>query len=95
MRANFWSGSWLRGGSAVQDVVPILFTFACHSVITVATALSNYRWVRDIQAGILTRALAEYLKLWDMITDIQLAASQSDEAGLGCTKAGIFSVKSA
>lgn len=51
-RAKFWVDSWLPGGRTIQDVVPILFSFIRNSGITVATALFNNRWVRDIQGGI-------------------------------------------
>ena len=83
--SNLWSGT----------IVPILFTFVRDSGITVATALSNHRWVRDIQGGISTQAMAEYLKLWDMVADTQLAPGQADAAVWRCTKDGVFSVKSA
>jgi hypothetical protein len=76
-------------------MMPILFTFVRDSGIMVANAMSNHRWVRDIQGGISPQAMVEYLKLWDMVADTQLSPGQIDAAIWRCTKDGEFSVKSA
>jgi hypothetical protein len=77
----------------VHEVTPILFSFVRNSSITVATALYNNRWVRDMQGGLSTQALAEYLKLWDMVAEVELSMNQIDKAVWRCTADGTFSIK--
>jgi hypothetical protein len=59
--------------------MPALFSYVKKSEITVAEALSNRRWVRDITGGLSTPALAQYLQLWDLTGTISLTAGQADK----------------
>jgi hypothetical protein len=93
--AKFWTDAWLPGGKAVQELVPILFSFVRSSDITVAAALHNHRWVRDISGGLSTPAIAQYLHLWDVVEQVALNAGQPDEAIWRCSSNGDFSVSSA
>lgn len=72
--AKFWCDAWLPGGKTVLELVPILFSFVCASNITVAAALHNRRWVRDISGGLSSPAIAQYLHLWDMVEGVVLSS---------------------
>jgi hypothetical protein len=56
-RANFWSDGCLPGGLSVQDMFSALYSYACKSEISVATAIQNRRWVRDITGGLSVQVL--------------------------------------
>jgi hypothetical protein len=79
-RARFWTGGWLPDGRSVQESLPILFSFARDSGVSVAVALENRRWVRDIVGGLSTRAISQYLRLWELAENVKLEAGQSDQA---------------
>jgi hypothetical protein len=79
----------------VQEVAPTLFSFVRASEVTVASAIPNHRWARDIRGGLSTRALSKYLFLWDMIRNIELSPGQADQAVWRRTEDGVFSVQSA
>jgi hypothetical protein len=59
--AKFWTDNWLPGGISVQTMVPSLCSFVKNSGITVAAALENHRWIRDICGGLSAQAMAQYL----------------------------------
>jgi hypothetical protein len=94
-RAKFWSDGWLPGGRTVQDTVPILFSFVRHSGISVATAIQNHQWVKDIAWGLSFRAMAQYLQLWDLVDEVILSEGQPDVAIWRDSANGTFSVSSA
>ncbi|KAI5015427.1 hypothetical protein ZWY2020_056817 [Hordeum vulgare] len=77
-RALFWHDCWLPGGLSVPEAAPALASFARLSSITVGQALANNRWVRDIRGGLSVPALAQYLRLWDMVAATSLAPGQQD-----------------
>ncbi|PNT70867.1 hypothetical protein BRADI_2g19285v3 [Brachypodium distachyon] len=90
-RAKFWSDNWLPGGRAVQDWAPSLFSFVRDSSMSVAVAFPTNRSVRDIRGGLSTQALADYLKLWDLVFGIALIAHQPDQACWRFSSSGTFS----
>jgi hypothetical protein len=79
-RARFWTGGWLPDGRSMLESLPILFSFARDSGVSVAVALENRRWVRDIVRGLSTRAISQYLRLWELAENVKLEAGQSDQA---------------
>ena len=83
--ALFWSDRWLQG-SSFQDLAPCL----CNAVSarvraqrTVAQALSNRQWIKDITRALTVQVLVEYLQTWDRMQLIQLSANQIECAGSG------------
>jgi hypothetical protein len=94
-RAKFWTDAWLPGGRSVQLQLPAHFSYVRDSKISVAMALENRRWVRDIKGGLSSQAIAQYLHLWDIVEDTNLTVGKVDEAVWRHTANGVFSVKSA
>jgi hypothetical protein len=78
-RAKFWTDNWVPGGRSVQDTWPIL-SFVRNSGISVAAALENRRWVRDISGGLSVQAMGQYLQLWDLTNSTVPHAEQRYEA---------------
>jgi hypothetical protein len=70
--ARFWTDNWLPEGRSVRDTVPVLFSFVQDSKISVAAAFDRHRWVRDIRGGLSLQAMAQYLRLWDLVQPIIL-----------------------
>lgn len=62
--------------------------------MSVGVALRTNRSVRDIRGGLSTQALADYLKLWDLVSKIALIAHQPDQACWRFSSSGTFSVSS-
>lgn len=79
----------------ILDTYPILATFIRDSRLSVADAIHNRRWVRDVQGGLSTAALAQYLRLWDLLLNIQLQPGEEDRLIWQHTKDGNYSTSSA
>lgn len=75
-RTSFWTANWLGGGSIAWRW-PVLSTYLGRSRLTVAQALTNQRWVRDLQGSLSNQALAQYFQLWSEIQMVQL--NQEDD----------------
>jgi hypothetical protein len=91
----FWLDKWLNG-KAIFEIAPdvvCLVDSRVSSTRTVAQAMDNWRWVRDIGSHLSLVGLQLYLKLWDVIGEVTL----SQEAGRLVwrhTASGQFSSKS-
>jgi hypothetical protein len=65
----FWQDQWLHG-QLVVDVAPRLFAAVPKKRInkcTVFEALTENRWISDIQGAITVGAIVDFLHLWDII----------------------------
>ena len=71
--ALFWSDRWINGIS-LQDMAPCLCNVVSTRVraqCTVAQALTNNQWIRDISGALTVQVLIEYLQVWDQMQLIQ------------------------
>ena len=83
--ALFWSDRWLQGVS-LQELAPCLCRAVpsrVRALRTVAQALSNWQWIKDITRALTVQVLVEYLQTWDRMQLIQLSANQIECAGSG------------
>lgn len=86
---DFWRANWLpRGCISVSS--PLLFTHLGRTKLTVAEALSQNRWVRDIRGSLSALALSEYFRLWDEIQEVQLQEDAQDSISWKLTPNGVF-----
>nr|ABA97942.1 retrotransposon protein, putative, LINE subclass [Oryza sativa Japonica Group] len=72
----FWEDNWLEG-SSIRSLAPAVYAAVpsrLRNRRTVAEALHDRRWVRDIAAALGIQAILEYLKLWEILRAIQLTA---------------------
>jgi len=75
--ALFWSDRWLQGAS-LQELAPCLCKAVSSRVRaqrTVAQALSNRQWIKDISRALTVQVLFEYLQTWDRMQLIHLNAN--------------------
>jgi hypothetical protein len=92
----FWTDRWLHGCS-IENLAPTVF--ACvppriRKTRTVAEALNNGEWPRDIQGGLSWVGIGEYLQLWDYLIEIALT-DQEDRHIWRLDASGCYSSKSA
>ena len=74
-RTLFWLDSWIKGVS-VSSIAPNLLQIISKRITkkrTVAEALNQRRWVRDIRGGLSVLILRDYIKLWQAISGFQLS----------------------
>ena len=72
--ALFWSDRWLQGASLL-DLAPCLCNAVSERVrakCTVAQALHNKQWIKDITGSLTVQVLLEYLQIWEQMQHIQL-----------------------
>ncbi|CAL4948729.1 unnamed protein product [Urochloa decumbens] len=96
-RTLFWTDKWIDGES-ICDLVPTLVARVgtrTKKSRTVAQALTQDRWVRDITGGLSVLAVVEYLHLWPVITAVHLTPGVEDAMRWRWTSSGQFSASSA
>lgn len=95
-QALFWEDKWIQEES-IRDIAPCLYQIippSTRSSQTVREGLTNRRWVRAITGGPSWTALEEYLKLWDIMENIQLS-DHPDRLVWQWTADGDYTAKSA
>jgi len=93
----FWTDRWL-GGSTLAELAPNLLQAIPRRVFksrTVAQALQNRGWVRDIKGELSVQVLMEYLQMWDRVDGITLQQGIPDQFRWKLTQSGSYSSKSA
>jgi len=93
----FWTDRWLHGQSLSQ-LAPDLISLVPNKFLnswTVRDALYNLQLVRDIKGGVHVQALLEFLRVWDMLQEIQLLPGVPDHHVWTPSASGIFSSRSA
>jgi hypothetical protein len=91
----FWTDKWRSDKRSVCEAFPQLASFVKNSGITVAQALLNNRWVRDIKGGISMAAMGQYLLLWEELLQLRLDAGTEDVLVWCHSTDGTFSTNSA
>jgi hypothetical protein len=77
----FWKDRWLHGQS-VQDLAPKIFCMIPKRIAnkrTVQDAMQQGRWIQDIHGEATWAAMAEFLVLWDTVSDISPQQGISDK----------------
>ena len=70
----FWTDRWLHGCS-IENLAPTVFACVPPRIRknrTVAEALNNGEWPREIQGGLSWAGIREFLQLWDCLIEIVL-----------------------
>lgn len=92
----FWTEKWLMGAS-VAELAPQVFAAIlsqAQNQRTVAEALNDHSWPRDIQGGLSLVGLFEYFQLWDAVHELALS-QEPDHHIWRLDSSGIYSAKSA
>uniref|UniRef100_I1PUF9 Uncharacterized protein n=1 Tax=Oryza glaberrima TaxID=4538 RepID=I1PUF9_ORYGL len=90
---RYWTTNWTGNGCFAWRW-PILYSYVGHSRLSVAQAMVNHRWVRDLQGSLFNEALGDFFQLWDEVHDVALQPN-ADAIRLKLTGDGQFSAASA
>lgn len=95
VRAKFWTDKWLPDGRSIATMAPTLYSFVRDKGRSVREAIHNQSWIREIAGGVSLIAIAQYLKVWDLVQETVLAPDSQDRLVWKLTSDGQFSVQSA
>jgi len=93
----FWKDRWLDGHS-IQELAPRVFALVSNrraNKRTVREALTNEKWLEDIQGAISVEGLLEFLEVWDLLSLVELQVGTPDKHIWRLSNSGEYSAKSA
>jgi exonuclease III len=93
----FWKDKWLEGHS-IRDLAPRVYALVSNRRIgkrTVREALTDGKWLEDIQGFISADGLVEFLKIWDLLSLVELQEGTPDKHIWRISSSGVYSAKSA
>jgi hypothetical protein len=90
---NFWKDRWLNG-MAPAKLATLLYRLARRKSISVADAISNGRWLRDLSRISNEEELHQFFQLWTKIDEVQMNDNPDAMKWLPCAN-GQYSAKSA
>jgi hypothetical protein len=93
----FWSDRWL-GGQRIVDIAPRLFETIPKKLInkrTVQEAIEDNFWINDIPGSLSVGALADFLRLWDLVAQVDLYPEKEDKHIFRLAANGKYSAKAA
>jgi hypothetical protein len=94
-KASFWSSSWLDD-TAAKILAPLIFKASRRKNRTVYDALEGQNWVADINVDSFTAEhLEQYVRLWDILSVVQLSPGTSDSIIWTMSPNGCYSTSSA
>jgi hypothetical protein len=95
-KVKFWTPSWLND-SSLSAMFPALYLHNKRKNRSVAEALHNNNWIRDLMHNLTTSLFVDYVLLWTLVDadPIHPLGQIEDEITWTRTKDGIYSVKSA
>ena len=76
-RAMFWTSRWLQGETPAT-LYPALFKHSTRKNRTVKEALTDNRWVRDVDHSMTVRIIAEFVAFWGRLQNVVLLPLQED-----------------
>ena len=76
--AKFWTSSWLNG-FAPAAMFPALYIHCKRKKRTVAAAIHNNNWIRDIMTNLTTNLVEEYVQLWMLVDAFQFNPNEPGE----------------
>lgn len=92
--ANFWCCRWL-GNESLQNTFLVLFKHSRRKNRSVAEALANDQWIRDLQHGNSVEIAVEFLAMWRLIRGTHVVASVPDKLTWSGGPGGAYSASSA
>jgi hypothetical protein len=95
--ALFWTDPWLNSAS-IKQRAPALFAAVeprTRNTRTVADALADRRWIRDVTGALSVPALVEFLELVDTTQHVPLSPDVPDQVQWKLTASGVYSAESA
>lgn len=93
-KALFWTSRWLHG-EAPATMFPSLFKHSKRKNRMVRDALTDKRWIRDMDYNMTEQIITEFVSLWGCISNIALNAEQQDKIIWLHTSDGQYTARSA
>jgi hypothetical protein len=93
-KAIFWTSRWLDG-EAPASLFPALFRHSRRKNQIVRDALSEDKWIRDVDYNMTEQIIAEFVSLWSYLRNIELSPEQEDTIIWLHTSDGQYTAKSA
>jgi hypothetical protein len=95
-KTSFWSSGWLQGRRP-KDIAPLLYHKSRRKKRTVAEALQNNAWLRDLdyRTGFTTTYLSQFVALWNLVKDTELRWGHQDRITWTQTPHGEYTTTSA
>ena len=93
-KAAFWTSRWLQG-DAPATIFLTLFNHSRRKNRSVAEALTNDKWIQDVDHNMTERTIAEFVALWRHLQNITLLPLQEDRITWLHTRDGQYTAKSA
>jgi hypothetical protein len=93
----FWTDRWLHG-QRIEDITPNLFATVPKRRINnrnVHDALTDRRWVTDIEGALTVGVISEFLHLWDILASFELQEGVDDNHFWRLAASGKYSAKEA
>lgn len=78
LRASFWTSHWMQG-EAPATLYPALFKHSKIKNRMVKEALTDNKWVRDVDHSMTENIIAEFVALWGRLQGIVLLPLQEDK----------------
>lgn len=93
-KAAFWTSAWLHG-EVPAVLFPALYKHTKRKNRSVHDAMTDNKWIRDIDYSMTQQIIAEFLSLWDRLQDVVLIELQEDQITWLLTADGQYSARSA
>jgi hypothetical protein len=79
-RTSFWSSGWIQRRRS-RDIAPLLYAKMKKKKQTVAKALQNYKWIRDVDywTGFTMMHLSQFITQWQLVIVVELQHEQEDQ----------------
>jgi hypothetical protein len=93
----FWGDRWLSG-QRIVDIAPRLLETIPKKLInkrTVQEAIGDNLWINDIHVSLFVGALADFLRLWDLVAQVDLYPDKEDKHIFWLAANGKYSAKAA
>lgn len=76
----FWTDRWLHGKN-IKELASHVFSLVSKRKLktrTVIEALTDHSWISDIQGALTVVVIMEFLKLWDLLSEVALHPGVKD-----------------
>jgi len=95
-KTSFWKAGWIQGRRE-KDIAPLLYAKSKKKNRTVADALHNNTWIRDLdhRMGFTAELFLQFALLWNLIRHVRLENHQEDSITWKFTPSGEYTAASA
>ncbi|CAD6343674.1 unnamed protein product [Miscanthus lutarioriparius] len=93
-KAIFWTSRWFLG-EAPATLFPALFKHSKRNNRSVKDAITDHKWVRDVDHSMTVNIITEFVALWERLQGIELRPSEDDRKIWRHTADGQYMAKSA